>query len=674
MAPLVPIIEIRGMIPHLPDFFCLELEGILRVIRKHIVLCFLLLAVGFIPSAWAGENSSVQSDVLNWLEKNEVHKETVWLKLLHLNGSYQSQMTSTIITDDFFLGGREPVSPKVEMMQAVDAFFEPISDTPDKHPLCRFPARAYWLNSRLKTAGLSLPVIDCPALDDWANWQQLESVGLVMASGYFGNPASSFGHVLIKVNNSGFDTGGELLEKSINFGALIPPKEPALIYVLKGLFGGYVAGFSDKKFYLQDMIYSRTEFRDIWEYELALSDFQKKLFLRHLWELVGQKYVYYFLKQNCAYRVAELVELVTDRSLIDRKQVYLPTDLFHRLVEAKNLDGASLVSQVEAYPSAQRLLYDEYDALNPKQQQALNRLIENPDELSSVMTSLGELHKLGVVNAGLSYYDYRIGGLKEKSEKGDVDALEELSRLEGTKRLLLLERLALPPGHETGLNDLNRVPEEPTKGNGMRLLRVGVGNHQDDKAFFSVGGALAHSDLVGNYKGGLDNTELKVLDFQFSGTEDENWELEYIDLVRVSDLNPPRSALPGERSKSWRVALGARRSSFEVDSQLTGFVEGGIGKSNSVGAAGFAYGMADLAYESQKEEVFAGPALGMVFDLSSRVGIASEYSYKKGFKSGEELKKGTLELRWSPFRNHELRVKVVRQDRTKASFVYHRSW
>ena len=52
--------------------------------------------------------------------------------------------------------------------------------------------------------------------------------------------------------------------------------------------GYYQSGFTNRAYYLQDQVYVRTEFRDVWEYELSLTPAENQRPAAHLWELVGR--------------------------------------------------------------------------------------------------------------------------------------------------------------------------------------------------------------------------------------------------------------------------------------------------------------------------------------------------------------------------------------------------
>ena len=100
-------------------------------------------------------------------------------------------------------------------------------------------------------------------------------------------PASSFGHSLLRLNTEDGSASDGLVDLGVNFGALVPDGESTLVYVVKGLSGGYQAGFSDKPYYAHDLMYSRTEFRDMWDYALDLVDAERMMLVYHLWEIVG---------------------------------------------------------------------------------------------------------------------------------------------------------------------------------------------------------------------------------------------------------------------------------------------------------------------------------------------------------------------------------------------------
>jgi hypothetical protein len=120
-------------------------------------------------------------------------------------------------------------------------------------------------------------------------------------------PASMFGHALLKLNNQDNEES-DLLNYGINFTADADPKDPFVLYALKGLFGGYPGKYSIFPYYTKVNEYNHWESRDIWEYELALSESELNKLLEILWQKGSTKEDYYFLDKNCGFGLAEVLD------------------------------------------------------------------------------------------------------------------------------------------------------------------------------------------------------------------------------------------------------------------------------------------------------------------------------------------------------------------------------
>lgn len=633
------------------------------------------MVFAFLPVASASERGGSGSEVVDpyqtafqQAEMAHWYESPVWLKLLHLTGPYQPNMPSEMLGQGFYLSGADTLSPRDELMSSIGAFFEPIDGNADEHFRCQFPARALWIKTRLDSVGVSVADLVCPSFSQWAKLDTLDSIGVVLASGYLGNPASAFGHVLIKANNSAIAGAGELLERSINFGALIPPQEPGLIYVLKGLFGGYVSGFSDQKFYLQDLIYTRTEFRDLWEYHLNLNDDQQALLMGHLWELNGEKFRYYFLKQNCAWRVAELIELVTDTQLRGLKQVYLPRDLFFELSQKKGADGQSIVSQIQTYPSAQRQLFARFEALSAENRTVLNDLLSSPSPDFAALESLSDDEKINLLDVGLLYFEYKLGGLK-----GDTDASALVSSYETGKHHWLMARLSLPPRKKKALASHVSDLAPPTSGNDSRLLKVGVTDVEGSQ-LMTLGASAAYADVLGGYAGGLEQMALKVLDVQWVVDRQGQVHWDYFTLVEVEDLNPMSSSLIGEHAKAWRLSLGSKRVEDDCLGCQSAYFGGGLGQSFSFTRDAYFYALAEGEYQHRSDVFDVGFAAGLVLGAKGKNALLVELRGVKDLHDGEVTRQQKAEWSLNIKRNHELRASIRHRDLTTAGLAYHYAW
>ena len=114
-------------------------------------------------------------------------EERQWRRLLHFRaGAGQSD----VLDSRFFFSPTGNTDPLAELQAAIRAFDAVPRGAAGEQ--CRFPARYFWLTQKGFRFEASLD--DCQSLNDWAKPQSLRSVSLLMVSGYFGNPASTFGH------------------------------------------------------------------------------------------------------------------------------------------------------------------------------------------------------------------------------------------------------------------------------------------------------------------------------------------------------------------------------------------------------------------------------------------------------------------------------------------------
>src|SRR3989344_2742899 len=155
--------------------------------------------------------SSGLNDQLN------IHSEKYWHELIHYEKSLWSSSgyESSIQNPEFFLSENGKYDPKAELIATLKKNEEDLSK--------------------------------CFGYQKWAIESKVNSISLVFATGYLGNPASYFGHPLLKLNKG--LVNGKLLDITLNFGAITPAEENPVVYVLKGLFGGYQASFSQLQFF-----------------------------------------------------------------------------------------------------------------------------------------------------------------------------------------------------------------------------------------------------------------------------------------------------------------------------------------------------------------------------------------------------------------------------------------
>lgn len=181
-----------------------------------------------------------------------------------------------ITTSNFYLNSKSTLTPETELIATLELF------TSDPTGKCRYPARYFWL-----TQHLDLPFLQKQSLNECDTIPKgMTKFSVVLIGNYLKNPASAFGHILITMQP--LDTN-RLLANTYSYGAKVPNNENSLSYITKGLFGFYDAQFSKSDFFQQDLEYAKIEQRDMWEYELSLTEQERKLIEYHLFEALLHK-------------------------------------------------------------------------------------------------------------------------------------------------------------------------------------------------------------------------------------------------------------------------------------------------------------------------------------------------------------------------------------------------
>lgn len=354
-----------------------------------------------------------------------------WLKLLHFQRG-----ESLIESDAFFFAPEGRVNPKAELLATLEEFENDANRTNQELAQCRFPARYLWLKKQLGSQ-FSAPKVRCEKLEGWQEENQLDSISLIFVTGYMGNPASFFGHLLMKLNKEGqyYSSKTPLLDSSVNFGANTGQRDNPIKYVTYGLLGGYSASFSQEDYYRYEFGYAEGEQRELWEYELNLTEDELKLLESHLWELQGKEFRYYFLDGNCATYMASFVSIVLEEPLLKNVQPWdMPLDIFKALPN-KQHNNQPLVKSIDKRESKYSRIKDKYLALTGREQEAAKSLtIDKVLFANNSYAQLSSYEKSRVLNVMFDYYELTI-----------VDGSEDEANLAKSRKIKLMqERLKLP--------------------------------------------------------------------------------------------------------------------------------------------------------------------------------------------------------------------------------------
>jgi len=570
----------------------------LQSIKRFTISCILILLLSTHAQA------SSREEALHTAERLGLANHPTWLKLLHYE---RDGKQSVVLTDSFFLSPNGRSDPKAELIATINAYFTSWGDHCNEHARCRFPARYYWLSQQLPLPNYNLREPRCQRLQKWALFDTVKSISVLLVSGYLGNPASTFGHGFLKLNTDSSDDETGLFDLTLNYGALVPEKENPLLYVARGLFGGYKAGFSDKYFYTQDLVYSGTEFRDMWDYRLALTDYERTLLILHIWEIVGNKFPYYFLTKNCVYRLGEFLELVIEEDLLDNWRFwYLPVELFYRL---KDIDkarrksvGKNLIQSVRFIPSSQRTLYHQLKLLTLDEFKTFNAIIrDGPHSILSHLAKFTADRQILILDALLAYQQYRL--ITEEPNPS--------SERREFKRQILLARLQLHP-QPRPLLEIQELPS-PAEGSRPMALGVSIASKTNGKPFFLFNWSPFKQEMVG--KNSLEGDELVVFDLTVGFFEDEHRVfVDQFELIRILNLNTLPVSVVDESRWSWQLCLGTKRIERKGKYRYDGVAGYGVGYARQWNKNIIGFGMVDVAVHTISPFVRLRPHLDLKFD------------------------------------------------------------
>ncbi len=597
----------------------------------------LIFTILFSTSLYA---TQIKYNIKNNQTLKEISNHKTWERLLYVKNS-----KSEVTTKDFFLSSNLNFSKKNELIATINNY--ELIDKKDfnNSPRCKFPARYFWLSQYIQFPNYKTIDKRCTKLSSWKVLNNTTSTSVMLVSGYLGNPASTFGHSFLKLNSKNSTNENNLFDLSINYGALVPQKEPIIAYIFKGIFGGYEAGFSDKYFYTQDLVYSNNEFRDIWDYKLNLSNKEQKLLLLHLWEIVGKKFRYFFLDKNCGYRVSQLLELVLNKDIVNKVSDtwYIPVETFNFLEESNRLKDVTYV------PSMQKKLYEQFKIFSKKEQIKIDETLKKGlSSLDNLEKSFSQKNQINILDFLLTYYKYMIINEPENKSLKDI------------KNKLLIKRLSLPIQKELKANIKKRA--SPAKNNKPIIFSTGIAYNSNihfyNKFNFSVFGieSIGYNNLKYD--------ELVVSDFSLGyKINDNKLFLDSFDLIRIKKIKTSQVDFDEGNLLSWKIKIGTKIIDQKSSNKYNTFFNGSIGKSYKINNNITASFMLDGNAQTEYPYVNTVPNINFDFDFgklknstlvgyklnpynssnSEFVKIQTQYNFNKNFAISNIIEKDFME-------------------------------
>ena len=586
----------------------------------------------------------------NGLPVGSLATDATWLKLGHYerSGSSPSGWRSAVHPGDFFLSRDGAIDPRAELQATLAAFRAPPDGDPDRSARCRFPARLMWLRKRL---GVSLdlgPELHCPAFEAWTQSGTVGSISVIFASGFLGNPASYYGHTLLKFNFRGSATHTSLMDESVSYGAILDGRHDGPVtYIARSLTGNYDAGFSHIRFYYHDHNYGNEELRDLWEYRLDLPQDDVDFVVAHAWEVLGKRYTYYFFRGNCAYQMAEVLEIIDGLSIIPSNRPWtIPQSMMQQLT-TKSFHGRPLVAAIVYHPSRQARFYDRFRSLSPGDARLTRALVEKQVSFGDPGFEQRPIaSQQAVVSTLLDYYQFVDNPLAEASVQARSDYAAALA-----------ERYRLPAGDPA----IQRSdPESPDRARPPGWTQFAGGHNSATGGSVSIRVRPAYYDALDFDSGHVRYGSLSMGDTQVDFLHDRV-RLNKLDIIRIESVNPGISSLPGDRGESWKLGLGAAQARLWCEQCLVVRNDVDLGFGRQVASSLFGAIYVGAALQSERADQgwgFARTSAVVIgtFRDSLRYRVLYEYRLPAGSATGSYAVM-QAELRWSPSRRADLRLR-----------------
>ena len=586
--------------------------------------------------------ASVESNLQKYLDlaqQKQLDHKTTWQRLMYADQKQNSEVTYA----GYFYATDGKTNLNSELQANIKALFV---QAPDNQSIrCKFPARSRWLMQQLNIDVQQLPKVNCVEFNDWINQIKPHKATLIYATDFMGNPSSMFGHTLLRLDPKD-QKQLNLVSYAVNYAATVKGDDN-WSYAWKGLTGQYPGEYSIMPYYRKVKEYGDFESRDLWEYELNLTPEETRFLVEHIWEMQHVSFPYYFVSDNCAYRLLGLIDLV--RPDLNLKQQFSYAAI--PIETLKAVDQQALVKEVVYRPALETQLLSQAKQHGTDLAKVAHQIaFTETDQVQSMLKTYSQQDQAKILE--MAYDDLYLQYISRQ-----VDANIAQPKL----RQLLAERSQIQV--EKQRQQPERPKMQPVEGHHARNLSVNVGEVQGQK-FVELGHRQAYHDLIDPQGGYRTGTQLLFLDGSLQ-YRDDKLKLEHLDLLSVNSYNPVQ---PFKSPLTWGFNLGWKQEAIE-NGKFSEDVQHGVMNLNmQVGYSVADYDRRHLCYAQLQSHiqggkkldkgwrVGAGPTVGCMNVWSDNINsvVQVELPYWQD-QNQWNLRVGT-QLQYSLNTNHALRL------------------
>lgn len=551
-------------------------------------------------------NDIKQSTIHKALEL-KLYDSHIWKSMLHVKGGTSS------INDPSFLLSYPNFSLKNELITTIESFFE-TNPNNDSHMKCTYPARFLWLKKVLKLNDSDFPKVECKSFDTYLKKTGMEDLKLVFVSENATNPSSMMGHTFFKI--SGKDEHDIQREHAVSFFTVIDTVNiPKLL--IKSTITGMKGYFLLRPYQEQISRYLKDENRNIWEYDLTLSKFEKELIYFHFWELKDVDIEYLFTGFNCATIVYDMLSISSSKYNENNHLWITPKDVIKDSKKNHRIKNATLTASDEWHI---KMLLDELKTSNESRliQDLKHNDLNDIDQITfspSYKTKFIEKEFLNVY-AGYQYRNHNITGSTLKRIRSEVGSVEDNYAF-----------------------DLRNYKDPIDTFNDTQTALTYVSENDENYLLFSF--IPASHTLYDDNREYFGESELKLLAFDILVKKDKI-KLNSLDLYSMKSLLP------------WDTFTGGLSSSLKInyeshyDENLDPFkaynISAGLGYTKQYLNDIFVYTLfnAGISYGDSRFYAYAYPELGLlmyeIFDMKTIVNYKYIFNQHGSYEAYHDLK------------------------------------
>ena len=301
-----------------------------------------------------------------------------------------------------------------------------------------------------------------------------------------------------------------------------------------------------------------------------MSEAETQFLVKHIWEMQGVTFPYYFVSDNCAYRLLGLLDLV-------RPELNLASKFKHASIPAetiKAVEKQGLTAQTVYRPALEtQLLAQARQHGHALSADAHALAFAAPSDMAGKLALYNETDRAKMLEMA---YDDLYLYFTSRKVKNDF-AQPRLRQL-----LVLRSQIDLAKQRQ----DVPVPAVQPHEGHHARNIYVQSGEVQGE-SFVALGGRAAYHDLIDPQGGYRIGTQLKFMDGAVQYRQSK-FDVEHLDVLAVNSYSPVTAF---KTPLSWGFNLGWQQEALDSNGKFSAAQQHGVANLNV--QAGYSWANAD---------------------------------------------------------------------------------